>query len=49
MALDFQHLQSGLEIAALAKFDATDDTEVVVRGTHHGQRYETRVSNVDCE
>jgi hypothetical protein len=30
MALDFQHLQSGLEIAALAKFDATDDTEVVV-------------------
>jgi hypothetical protein len=49
MALDFQHLQSGLEVAALAKFDATDDTEVVVRGTHNGERYETRVSNVDCE
>jgi hypothetical protein len=49
MALDFQQVQSGLEIAALAKFDATDDTEVVVRGTHHGERYETRVSNVDCE
>jgi hypothetical protein len=49
MALDFQQVQSSLEIAALAKFDATDDTEVVVRGTHHGERYETRVSNVDCE
>ncbi len=48
MALDFQQVQSGLEIAARAKFDATDDTEVVVRGTHHGERYETRVSNVDC-
>jgi hypothetical protein len=49
MALDFQQMQSGLEIAALAKFDATDDTEVVVRGMHNGERYETRVSNVDCE
>jgi hypothetical protein len=49
MALDFEHLQSGLEIAALAKFDATDDTEVVVRGMHHGERYQTRVSNVECE
>lgn len=38
MALDFQQMQSGLEVAALAKWDATDDTEVVVRGTHNGER-----------
>ena len=49
MALDFQQMQSGLEVAALAKWDATYDTEVVVRSTHNGERYETRVSNVDCE
>lgn len=49
MALDFQQMQSGLEVAALAKWDATDDTEVVMRGTHNGERYEARVSNVDCE
>lgn len=49
MALDFQQLQSGLEVVALANWDATDDTEVVVRGTHNGERYEIQVSDVDCE
>lgn len=49
MSLDFQQMQSGLEVAALAKWDATNDTEVVVRGTHDGKPYETQVSNVDCE
>jgi hypothetical protein len=49
MALDFQQMQSGLEVAALAKWDATDDTEVVVRSMHNGERYETQVSDVDCE
>jgi hypothetical protein len=49
MALDFQQMQSGLEVAALAKWDAADDTEVVVHGTHNGERYEALVSNVDCE
>jgi hypothetical protein len=49
MALDFQQLQSGLEVAVLAKWDATDDTEVGVRGTRNGEQYEAHVSNVDCE
>jgi hypothetical protein len=38
MALDFQQMQSGLEVAALAKFEATDDTEVVVRDTRRSLR-----------
>jgi hypothetical protein len=49
MALDFHQMQSDLEVAELAKWDATDDTEVAVRSGRNGERYEIRISNVDCE
>jgi hypothetical protein len=37
MALDFQQMQSGREVAALAKRDATDHTEVAVRSARNSE------------